>query len=142
MEESRQAFALFDRDNDGRIQAGELGTLMRALGHKITESEVLEYVKEIDPKGTGIILFSDFATLMERLPPTDPAVAERELTEAFRVFDRDGKGTIPTAELRHIVTSLGEKLSDDEADQMMREADPLKTGLVDYASFIKKMLSV
>ena len=78
---------------------------------------------------------------MKRIPPIDLAVAERELNEAFRVFDRDGRGTIPTAELRHIVTCLGEKLSEFEADEMMREADPEKTGLVDYASFISKVLT-
>lgn len=142
MAEYKEAFSLFDRDNDGRIQASELGTLMRALGRNPTEAEVREYIKSIDPHSTSYINFSDFLSLMAKVPPLDPAVAERELLDAFRVFDREGKGYMPTAELRHIVTTLGEKLTEAEADEMINEADPEKTGKVDYAKFIKKMLSV
>lgn len=142
MAEFKEAFNLFDRDHDGRIQTSELGTLMRALGRNPTEAQVREYSKELDPHGTNNVSFADFLVLMERVPPMDPAEAERELMEAFRVFDREGKGSIPTAELRHIVTSLGEKLTEAEADEMMADADPDKTGQVDYSRFIKKMLSV
>lgn len=139
--EFKEAFSLFDRDNDGRIQVGELGTLMRALGRNPTEAEVREHIKSLDPHSSGFINFADFLSLMSQVPPLDPAVAERELLEAFRIFDREGKGYMPTAELRHIVTTLGEKLTEAEADEMIAEADPDKTGKVDYAKFIKKMLA-
>ena len=39
---------------------------------------------------------------------------EEEIKEAFKVFDKDGNGFISAAELRHVMTSLGEKLSDEE----------------------------
>jgi calmodulin len=41
---------------------------------------------------------------------------EEELIEAFKVFDRDGNGLISAAELRHVMTNLGEKLTDEEVD--------------------------
>merc|ERR1712107_741521 len=43
--------------------------------------------------------------------------------EAFKVFDRDGNGFISAAESRHVMTNLGEKLTDEEVDEMIREAD-------------------
>ena len=39
------------------------------------------------------------------------------------MFDKDGNGYISAAELRHVMTNLGEKLTDEEVDEMIREAD-------------------
>ena len=58
--------------------------------------------------------------------------AEEELREAFKVFDRDGSGEISSAELRHVMTNLGEKLTDEEVDEMIREADVDGNGQVNY----------
>lgn len=55
-----------------------------------------------------------------------------ELKEAFRVFDKDGNGFISATELRHVMTNLGEKLTDAEVDEMIREADTDCDGQVNY----------
>ena len=58
--------------------------------------------------------------------------AEEEIKEAFRLFDKDGNGFISAAELRHVMTSIGEKLTDEEVDEMLREADMDGEGMVNY----------
>ena len=58
--------------------------------------------------------------------------SEDEIREAFRVFDKDGNGFISAAELRHVMTNLGEKLTDEEVDEMIREADIDGDGQVNY----------
>jgi Ca2+-binding EF-hand superfamily protein len=69
----------------------------------------------------GFVDFPEFLSLMARkMKDTD---TEEELVEAFKVFDRDGSGYISAAELRHVMTNLGEKLTDEEIDEMIREAD-------------------
>lgn len=57
--------------------------------------------------------------------------SEEEIMEAFKVFDRDNNGFISAAELRHVMTSIGEKLTDDEVDEMIREADQDGDGRID-----------
>ena len=43
------------------------------------------------------------------------------LKEAFKVFDKDSNGFISASELRHIMTNLGKKLTDEEVDEMICE---------------------
>jgi len=40
--------------------------------------------------------------------------SEEEILEAFKVFDRDGNGFITPDELKHVMTNLGEKLTEEE----------------------------
>lgn len=52
---------------------------------------------------------------------------------AFTCAQRqDGNGYISAAELRHVMTNLGEKLTDEEVDEMIREADIDGDGQVNY----------
>ena len=67
--------------------------------------------------------------------------SEEEILEAFKVFDKDGNGFISAAELRHIMTNLGEKLTDEEVDEMIREADIDGDGQINYEEFVKMMMS-
>lgn len=68
--------------------------------------------------------------------------SEEEIREAFRVFDKDGNGFISAAELRHVMTNLGEKLTDEEVDEMIREADIDGDGQVNYEGRKTLLLAV
>jgi calmodulin len=78
---------------------------------------------------SGYWYVAEFLTMMARkMKDTD---SEEEIREAFKVFDRDNNGFISAAELRHVMTSIGEKLTDDEVDEMIREADQDGDGRID-----------
>ncbi|NWI95383.1 CALMS protein, partial [Pitta sordida] len=131
--EYREAFALYDRDGDGRISAGELGPLMSSLGYNLTEAELQDAAGGPD----GTVDFAQFLSLMERR--TKAAGGEEEMREAFRAFDRDGNGYLSAAELRHIMDTLGEKMTDEEVDEIIEEADKNDAGEVNYEDVVRKM---
>ena len=56
------------------------------------------------------------------------------------MFDRDGNGFISAAELRHVMTNLGEKLTDEEVDEMIREADVDGDGQINYEESALRIL--
>eukprot|EP00828_Plagiopyla_frontata_P003878 TRINITY_DN112_c0_g1_i1.p1 TRINITY_DN112_c0_g1~~TRINITY_DN112_c0_g1_i1.p1 ORF type:complete len:225 (-),score=52.66 TRINITY_DN112_c0_g1_i1:190-864(-) len=137
--EFKEAFSLFDKDGDGTITTKELGTVMRSLGQNPTEAELQDMINEVDADGNGTIDFPEFLSLMARkMKDTD---TEEELIEAFKVFDRDGNGLISAAELRHVMTNLGEKLTDEEVDEMIREADIDGDGQINYEEFVRMMMA-
>ena len=46
--EFKEAFALFDKNNDGVISPKELQTVMNALGQDMTQAEVEAMIQEVD----------------------------------------------------------------------------------------------
>ena len=80
--------------------------------------------------GNGIIDFSEFLVMMAR--KMKDGESTDEIREAFRVFDKDGNGYVSAAELRHVMTNVGEKLTDEEVDEMIKEADIDRDGQVNY----------
>ena len=57
---------------------------------------------------------------------------EDDICDAFKEFDEDGNGTISLKELKKMLTGMGEKLSDEEFDFMLKEANVSGTGIVKY----------
>lgn len=54
-------------------------------------------------------------------------MADREI----QVFDRDGTGTISKDELRQVMKSIGESLTEAEIDEMLHFADSDGSGTID-----------
>lgn len=57
---------------------------------------------------------------------------EVALREAFKMFDRDGNGYIDADELRLCMMNLGEKLTLEEVEEMIREVDVDFDGRMNY----------
>lgn len=112
---------------------------MRCLGQNPTEAQLLDIIDEQDPNRSGQISFQQFCQVMASR--MDEKQSEEEIVEAFRVFDKDGTGTISVAELRHIMGNLGEKLTEQEVEDMIQQADVDPEGLIHYEQFVRLMMS-
>jgi calmodulin len=93
--------------------------------------------KKADKDGSETIDFAEFIQMMPKMERDDDA--EAEMLEAFRVFDTDGNGSITSEELRQIFSNFGEKLTDEEISDMIKEADTDGDGEINYQEFIRMM---
>ncbi|CAO3591805.1 unnamed protein product [Absidia cylindrospora] len=139
--EYRDAFNLFDRDRNGYIDTKELGAVMKSLNQNANEAELKDMINEADADGNGTMDFNEFISHGQygddlKRRDTD---AVQELLEAFHVFDKDGNNYISADELRQVMISVGERLSEQELDEMIREADVDGDGQINYEEFVKMM---
>lgn len=99
------------------------------------DKELKTLVREVSNDNLrNTVEFNEFLQLMSKKLKKD--CGEVELLEAFRVFDRLGQGWIMSSDLRDVMKHLGERLSDPEVDDMMKEADREGNGRVFYQEFV------
>lgn len=59
-QEIREAFALFDMNNDGCLDYHELKVAFRALGFDLPKREVLDIIHEYDTENRNLITYENF----------------------------------------------------------------------------------
>lgn len=59
-------------------------------------------------------------------------LVQKELKEAFRLYDKEGNGFIPTSCLKEILRELDDQLSDADLNGMITEIDSDGSGTVDF----------
>eukprot|EP00088_Acartia_fossae_P037694 TRINITY_DN38915_c0_g1_i1.p1 TRINITY_DN38915_c0_g1~~TRINITY_DN38915_c0_g1_i1.p1 ORF type:complete len:148 (+),score=40.10 TRINITY_DN38915_c0_g1_i1:69-512(+) len=130
--EFKEAFGYFDKNSNGTIASSELGRVMRCLGATPTDAQVSEIISNL--KNAETIDLETFLTIMAEYRIEDDSI--EEIREAFSVFDNDGSGTIAAAELKYMLTNLGERLSEQEVEEFMKGAGVDGEGMVEYEKFI------
>jgi calmodulin len=122
----------------GTIELHELQQVMRKLGQNPTEAELIEMINSVDDNGDQEIDFEEFLILMKsRIGERDP---EKELKDAFAIFDTDGNGTIDRKELKRLMKRLGQALTEAELDAMMDEVDSDGDGVISFQEFKSMMV--
>ncbi|KAG0727275.1 Calmodulin [Chionoecetes opilio] len=115
--EARECYAIYGQK--GGIPIAELGNALRALGINSTNSELRNIIADIkSPPSVNFDLFQS-VLCMDLLPRESP----EEVKEALGIFDHNGDGRISTVELKHMMMTMGDKLSKEEVDILIREAN-------------------
>jgi len=137
--EIRETFALFDREGTGTITLEDMGILVRALGQTPSEAELQNMKREADPSGSGKV---DCDTLIEVYSRyyKDP-ITEQEILGAFQELDEHNKGVISLKRLKHLLSTCGELLTEEEIQRIISLAKPDTEGNINYSEFVKVMVS-
>ena len=135
-----EIFKMFDKKKKGSFGVKELVEVMKLYGMSPNEQEALEMILVIDTDGDGKITFEEFLNVfLQRLK--DSTEAQDELREAFRVFDKESNGFVSVEELRQALTECGEKLTEEEVQEMVREISSPDSRNINYEELITIMTS-
>lgn len=137
IEQIREAFNVFDKDNDGFITLKELGTVMRSLGQNPTENELHDLIKQYDRDESGTIDFSEFFELM--LKKFHESQMESEVFEIFEALDRDGNGLLSGFEIQAVMKLVNVDLTDDQVYELIKQADLDSDGNLNFSEFFRMM---
>lgn len=144
IEDVREVFDLFDfwDGRDGMVDGFKIGDFFRCCGLNPTEAAVANNggTKKLGEKQYK---FEEILPLYKQVHGEAEAGTFADFMEAFKTFDREGQGFINAAELRHVLTNLGEKLKDPDVDQIMKMTGTEEDldGNIKYEEFIKKVMA-
>ena len=81
--------------------------------------------------GNRKIEFDEFLSYVKHTYK-DPEEIKRNIVKAFKIFDANGDGFITRDEVKSALTKMGQGLSEQKFDEMMRMADRNGDGKIDY----------
>uniref|UniRef100_A0A8C2IB27 Myosin light chain 3, skeletal muscle isoform-like n=1 Tax=Cyprinus carpio TaxID=7962 RepID=A0A8C2IB27_CYPCA len=138
----KEAFGLFDRVGDNKVAFNQVADIMRALGQNPTNKDVKKILGDpsADDMANKRIDFDAFLPMLKTVDAIQKGTYD-DYVEGLRVFDKEGNGTVMGAELRIVLSTLGEKMSEPEIDSLMQGQED-ENGSVHYEDFVKHILSV
>ena len=119
----------------GKIGSSEIAKACRAGGLNPSEADLKEWKSEVKSglDEAGFVKFMN-RKFGESGDSTD------EIVDAFQAFDTTGNGTISTTELKHILTTMGEKMTETEVNTLISECD-VDNGKINYMTMANMLYS-
>ncbi|KPI95708.1 Troponin C, isoform 2 [Papilio xuthus] len=135
----RRAFSMFDSSKQGRIEKEKVRTILNTMVHSYDDNELDQILDNEDIDGSGKLNFDSFVRVATHFLDEDDEALQKELKEAFRLYDKEGNGYIPTSSLREILAALDDQLTPDQLNEMIAEIDTDASGTVDFDEFMEMM---
>ena len=133
----KEAFELFDTDNDGQITIDEIKSFFDNIGDELNRGEIQDMINEVDVDGNGTITFDAFRGLIDRKLRNEKV--EEEIIETFKKFDKDNDGLISANDIYELMKMFGQGITKPEAEEMVKNVDLDGDGFVNYQEFVKML---
>ena len=131
------SFERFDKDYDGYISIEDLADIMAKIGKPLDPGELQDLKGEINPHENGMFDLKEFMSIMKRRSRDKDC--DDDLLTIFRIIDKDENNLIGSDELLKYMNSLGHKISEEEAEEMIKEFDSDGDGFCTFKEFVKML---
>lgn len=129
-EEYKKYFDQFDQGQKNYLTNDEMNNLLEYLGL----STYRELFNNFD-----MITYNNYLSILQK--KIERQKLEEEIIKAFEFFDKDKKGYFEIDFFKSLMLSLKEKLTIEEVNEMIKEADPCSLGYIKYKEFVKFVLN-
>jgi len=142
MERGKFAFGIYDFDGNDTIDGFYLGDCLRALDLNPTNA-VVEKMGGTKKKGEKKFKLDEFLPIFSDAKKDKDVGSYEDFMECMKLYDKSENGLMIGAELFHILVSLGERLTEQEADDIMKDCgvEENEDGEIPYSPFLKKLMA-
>ena len=114
---------------------------MSLLGQEFTIKELrsIMYHNSVNGEKKDYMTYDDFYFMMNNKVNYNISI-ESELGEAFKVFDREGKGYITSKELKYVLLKVANILNENEVKEVLKKVDVNGDNQIDYVEFLEGMI--
>ncbi|KAH9524732.1 hypothetical protein Btru_027645 [Bulinus truncatus] len=132
IEQWESLFKAADKDKSGTLDVFELRDMLRRGNSNMTDSQIADAFVFFDgPKGDRKITLEEFVKGMNRL---EDFLAK--LAALFKKYDADNSGYLDKNELRKILEASGHKFTEQEINEILKNADKSGDGKISFEEFM------
>ena len=125
-----------DLNGDGKLSLDEcIQGYDKFFGQNMSEDDIIKMFKAVDTDNSGFIDYTEFviaSTNQKQLLTTE------KLQAAFKMFDKDGSGTISSDEVKEVL-GFGNALTEAQVSKIVQEVDADGNGDISFDEFEKMM---
>ena len=146
--EIREIFSLFDKDADGFVETGQLGTIIRGLNMNPSETEVAEMQKDVDPEGRGTFNQNALCSLIARRPKQEDSL--EDMVESLKILcaeqaeDKQLQLKIEVGQFRYAMANQNknrESLLDHQIEAILTDCKLIHEDNIVIEDFAKYLMS-
>ncbi|ELP93239.1 calmodulin-1/4, putative [Entamoeba invadens IP1] len=132
----QECFYYFDTNGDNMLTAEQLKYAIRAFGVNLETSKMDEIITQNDSNSSGLYSLDTYINIMkDKKKDTDKP---EKVTENFAIFDKEKNGYVSATELKNVLTTMGDKLTEQEVEDLYKVVVPID-GFISVEDLIKNM---
>ncbi|XP_012660432.1 myosin light polypeptide 6-like [Otolemur garnettii] len=115
---------------------------MKALSQNPINGQVLKVLgnPKSDEMNVKVLDFEHFLPVLQTVAKNKDQGTSENYTEGLRVLDKEGNGTVMGAEIWHVLVTLGEKMTEEEAEMLVAGHED-SNGCINYEELVRMMLN-